>query len=414
MEFVEQSREGEAADCLISPRLLWPRVKFAGGQDRVMYPDKWEIEQGRQVVAKRLQMPLILAWSLTIHKCQGMTLDRVQLSLSNIFEAGQAYVALSRCRSLETLQLLDFDPSVVRAHPAAQGFYAKLRSSCPARPSPAPPPSEAKLPTNSWTSGAQKGSLLSFFTEQTNKDNTTATAASCAPSTEQAEPAVLTYSRTRRPSFSLSKCGGCGSSNSSSNGSCGNSSGSNSSSHRSGSNGSGNSSNSSNSSMLLSPKNINQKTPNPQSNHNSNNFNPNDFPPAPEWNEFDEDEAAEEAYRELEATYRHEPATPPTPPRLSAPPATPFAIPSTPPSAIPSASAQPRPSARPALLSVPSASASLPSSPAPPSTPSLAGSFVDGSPICSVHLSPCLLQEASEGVLFACSEGCLYRVTQIR
>lgn len=111
----------------------WPLVRFtiADGtsRDLLCQRESWKIElPSGEVQASRAQIPLILAWALSIHKAQGQTLERVKVDLGKIFEKGQAYVALSRATCQEGLQISRFDPKKVMAHDRVQTFYAGLYS----------------------------------------------------------------------------------------------------------------------------------------------------------------------------------------------------------------------------------------------------------------------------------------------
>uniref|UniRef100_A0A8C6TDJ2 ATP-dependent DNA helicase PIF1 n=1 Tax=Neogobius melanostomus TaxID=47308 RepID=A0A8C6TDJ2_9GOBI len=105
----------------------YPRVRFLCGVTEVMKPERWVFKSGGGLHLSRQQLPLKLAWAISIHKSQGMTLDCVEISLARVFESGQAYVALSRARSLEGLRVMDFDPRVVRADPDVLQFYRRMR-----------------------------------------------------------------------------------------------------------------------------------------------------------------------------------------------------------------------------------------------------------------------------------------------
>ena len=111
----------------------YPIVQFTAtdGTHRIILcvTEDWKVElPNGEVQAQRTQIPLILAWALSIHKAQGQTLERVKVDLGKVFEKGQAYVALSRATSQQGLQVLRFDQSKVLAHPRVVGFYNKLYS----------------------------------------------------------------------------------------------------------------------------------------------------------------------------------------------------------------------------------------------------------------------------------------------
>lgn len=86
---------------------------------------RWEKRVGRELLATRLQIPLKLAWALSIHKSQGMSLDRVTLALADCFERGQAYVALSRATCAEGLEITTFDPTSIIVDSDVIAYHTK-------------------------------------------------------------------------------------------------------------------------------------------------------------------------------------------------------------------------------------------------------------------------------------------------
>jgi len=84
----------------------------------------------RKVIGRYSQLPITLAWAMTIHKSQGLTLDRVHLNLgAGAFETGQTYVALSRCRNLESLSLQrKIKPQDVLIDRDVVNFYSTIRA----------------------------------------------------------------------------------------------------------------------------------------------------------------------------------------------------------------------------------------------------------------------------------------------
>ena len=95
-----------------------PIVKLSNGYTVKVTPEDWSIENDKgSITAKVSQLPLKLAWAITIHKSQGMTLDSAQIDLSKTFEVGQGYVALSRIKNIEGLQLIGFNDTALMVDP---------------------------------------------------------------------------------------------------------------------------------------------------------------------------------------------------------------------------------------------------------------------------------------------------------
>ena len=103
-----------------------PCVRFIHEQVVIDY-NEWKIEDSSgNHLFSYYQIPLKLAWAMTVHKAQGMTLDLVETDLRNVFEYGQVYVCLSRLKNIEGVYLKGIDYNKIIANPKAIEFYNKL------------------------------------------------------------------------------------------------------------------------------------------------------------------------------------------------------------------------------------------------------------------------------------------------
>ncbi len=103
-------------------------VELLSGKTIELKPATYGLQDAEgQTVASASNFPLNLAWACTIHKAQGATLDRVHADLRGVWEHGQAYVALSRVRSMDDLTLEGLSPQGFRVDPAVRDFYSSLR-----------------------------------------------------------------------------------------------------------------------------------------------------------------------------------------------------------------------------------------------------------------------------------------------
>ena len=106
----------------------FPIVKTNARRTLYAEPDEWRIEDGGRVLARIIQVPLRLAWAMTVHKSQGMSLDAAHMDLSQAFEYGQGYVALSRVRTLAGLSLAGLNQRALEVHPEVRAKDEEFRA----------------------------------------------------------------------------------------------------------------------------------------------------------------------------------------------------------------------------------------------------------------------------------------------
>lgn len=94
-----------------------PIIKTHKGRRITVLPMDWTVEENGKIRAQITQIPLRLAWAITVHKSQGMSMDAAVMDLSQVFEFGQGYVALSRVRRLSGLYLLGINNHAFKVSP---------------------------------------------------------------------------------------------------------------------------------------------------------------------------------------------------------------------------------------------------------------------------------------------------------
>lgn len=107
-----------------------PIIRFGNTEKTEMAVSRhgYEIKHGNHLIATIYQIPLKLAYAVTVHKSQGLTLDSAMINLRGVFEYGQAYVALSRVRDINSLFLKNATKATFKAHPKALEFYRQLET----------------------------------------------------------------------------------------------------------------------------------------------------------------------------------------------------------------------------------------------------------------------------------------------
>lgn len=109
------------------PGTDYPVVQFRNGREVTMMPETWELRDGDKKRASISQVPLRLAWAITVHKSQGMTLDAARIDLRKAFVEGMGYVALSRVKSLDSLYLVGINQMALKVSEDAARIDETLR-----------------------------------------------------------------------------------------------------------------------------------------------------------------------------------------------------------------------------------------------------------------------------------------------
>lgn len=132
-----------------------PIVVLTGGKEVRVEPHSWSLEEDGRVRAEVTQLPLRLAWAITIHKSQGMSLDAAEIDLSRSFTPGMGYVALSRVRSMDGLYLTGINQVALQLHPLIFAYDRELRDRS----------EEMGLKTNDFTEEDAKNEVETAFEE---------------------------------------------------------------------------------------------------------------------------------------------------------------------------------------------------------------------------------------------------------